>query len=54
MELLRNYLQLSENLPLIGSSAPMLEVYRKLAKLMNLEETVFIFGEKWYWQNINS
>ncbi len=45
---------LSENLPLIGSSPAMLEVYRKLAKLMNLEDTVFIFGEKWYWQNINS
>jgi two-component system nitrogen regulation response regulator GlnG len=36
---------LSENLPLIGSSPAMLEVYRKLAKLMNLEDTVFIFGE---------
>ena len=36
---------ISENLPLIGSSQAMLEVYRKLAKLMNLEDTVFISGE---------
>ena len=35
----------NEELPLIGSSIVMLELYRKLAKLMNLEDTVLILGE---------
>ena len=37
--------ELHENLPLVGSSNVMLDLYRLLAKIMNLDDPVFIIGE---------